>query len=206
MKIHTRSLVGLFLLVLLFHTLGCGKDNRSKLSDTKNILSTENKESNDLERTKNETISNIEFVYHSSKTLNENINILNGILETKYGKGLSIFKAKDYAAVRPSDWTLLLEGDKVGIDLATWKMEYDPSSAEDNYMEAILTTFIFFCGGEMGDSLWSLTDDLLDGGADETLYGFKHDGGEVIYKNGNIVTYEVSDENTMFIWLTPGEY
>jgi len=92
---------------------------------------------------------------------------------------------------------------KVGIDTATWKYGYDSDSDESKYMDAILITFIFFYGEEMGNSLWLLTGDLLDGGADESLYGFTHDGGQAIYKNGNIAIYEPGSNDNFYIWLTP---
>lgn len=58
----------------------------------------------------------------------------------------------------------------------------------------------------MGKSLWLLTSDLLDGGVDETLYGFEHDGSRVVYKNGNVAAYEPSSKGNLYIWLTPSEY
>jgi hypothetical protein len=74
-------------------------------------------------------------------------------------------------------------------------------------MDAILSTFTFFCGEDMGNSLWLLTGDLLDDGADETLYGFVHDGSQAVYKNGNVAAYEPGNsKSTMYIWLTPSEY
>lgn len=72
-------------------------------------------------------------------------------------------------------------------------------------MDAILTTFIFFYGEEMGNSLWLLTGDLVDDGADEALYGFTHEGGRAIYKNGDSATYEPGNNDNFYIWLTPND-
>jgi hypothetical protein len=70
-----------------------------------------------------------------------------------------------------------------------------------------LSTFTFFCGEDMGNSLWLLTGDLLDGGADETIYGFVHNGSQAVYKNGNVAAYGLgNNKSTMYIWLTPSEY
>lgn len=203
-KYLKRSLMLLFLVVLSFNTLACNKDNNVGVSNTGNTLNTE---TIDLEETKNETNPDNELAYNTSKTLSENIDILSNTLETKYGKSLRISTAEDYEMAEQSDWTLVLEDNRVGIDTSTWKFDYDSNSDDSKYMDAILSTFTFFCGEDMGNSLWLLTGDLLDGGADETLYGFVHDGSQAVYKNGNVAAYEPSNsKSTMYIWLTPSEY
>jgi hypothetical protein len=202
-KYLKKSLMVLFLMVLSFNTLACNKDNNVGVSNTGN---TQNTETIDLEETKNETNPDNELAYNTSKTLSENIDILNNTLETKYGKSLRISTAEDYEMAEQSDWTLVLEDNRVGIDTSTWKFDYDSNSDDSKYMDAILSTFTFFCGEDMGNSLWLLTGDLLDGGADETLYGFVHDGSQAVYKNGNVAAYEPGNSrSTMYIWLTPSE-
>ncbi len=206
-KYLRRSLMIVLLMVLSFNILACNKDNNAGVSDTKITPITENTETIDLEERENDTDTDSELVYKSSKTLAENIDILNNILEKKYGKSLTPSTAEDYEKAGQSDWTLVLEDNRVGIDTSTWKFDYDSNSDDSKYMDAILTTFTFFCGEEMGNSLWSLTGDLLDGGADETQYGFKHNGGQVVYKNGNVAAYEPgNNKSTIYIWLTPSEY
>jgi hypothetical protein len=203
-KYLKKSLMVLFLMVLSFNTLACNKDNNVGVSNTGN---TQNTETIDLEETKNETNPDNELAYNTSKTLSENIDILNNTLETKYGKSLRISTAEDYEMAEQSDWTLVLEDNRVGIDTSTWKFDYDSNSDDSKYMDAILSTFTFFCGEDMGNSLWLLTGDLLDDGADETLYGFVHDGSQAVYKNGNVAAYEPGNsKSTMYIWLTPSEY
>lgn len=206
-KYLRRSLIVLLLMVLPFNTLACNKDNNVGVSNTENTPARENTETIDLEEAKNETNSDSDLVYNSSKTLAENIDILNNILETKYGKRLRISTAEGYETAGQSDWTLILEGNRVGIDTSTWKFDYDSNSDDSKYMDAILSTFTFFCGEEMGNSLWLLTGDLLDGGADETIYGFVHNGSQAVYKNGNVAAYGLgNNKSTMYIWLTPSEY
>lgn len=200
-KYLRRGLIVVLLMGLSFNTPVCNKDNNV------GVPNTENTETIDLEETKNEANSDSESVYNSSKTLAENIDILNNILETKYGKRLRISTAEDYETAGQSDWTLILEGNRVGIDTSTWKFHYDSNSDDSKYMDAILSTFTFFCGEEMGNSLWLLTGDLLDGGADETIYGFVHKGSQAVYKNGNVAAYGLgNNKSTMYIWLTPSEY
>lgn len=201
-KYLRRSLMVLLLVVMLFNTLACNRENNA--DDSNNTKSTK---VNDLEKTENDTNAGNKLAYNKSKSLEENANILNKILKERCGKSLTLSTTEDYEKAGQSDWTLVLEDNRVGIDTSTWKFDYDSNSDDSKYMDAILTTFTFFCGEEMGNSLWSLTGDLLDGGADETLYGFVHDGSQAIYKNGNIVTYESSNSNsTLYIMLTPSEY
>jgi hypothetical protein len=206
-KYLKRNLMAALLTVLSFNMLGCNKDNNRDVSDIVTTPITENTETINLEETKSDTNTDSELVYNSAKTLIENIDNLNTILESKYGKSLTISTIEEYEKTDRSDWVLVLEDNRVGIDTSTWKFDYDSNSDDSKYMDAILSTFIFFCGEEMGNSLWLLTGDLLDGGADETLYGFEHDGGQTIYKNGNIAAYEPGgSKGTIFLWLTPSKY
>lgn len=205
MKIYLRRSLMILLMVLLFSTLACNKDYNVGTSNTKNTPITKKTET--LEERKNKTNTDNELAYNSSKTLAENIDILNNSLKSIYGKNLTLSTVKDYEKNGQSDWTLVLEDNRVGIDISTWKFGDDINSSDSKYMDAILSTFTFFCGKEMGNSLWLLTNDLLDGGADETLYGFVHNGNQAVYKNGNEVAYEPgNNKNTMYIWLTPSEY
>lgn len=212
-KCLRRSLMVLLVVVMLFNTLACEKENNVDVSNAditdkmEDINNTKSAKINDLKETENDTNTGTELAYNKSKTLEENANILNKILEERYGKSLTLSTAEDYEKAGQTDWTLVLEDNRVGIDTSTWKFDYNPNSDDSKYMDAILATFTFFCGEEMGNSLWSLTGDLLDGGADETLYGFVHNGSQAIYKNGNIASYEsVNNKSTMYIWLTPSEY
>ncbi|BCN31745.1 hypothetical protein [Anaeromicropila herbilytica] len=201
------------LMVMLFNTLGCNKVNKI---DESNADSTENAEDindikstkiNDLKEAENDTNTGNELAYNKSKTLEENAKIMNRILEEKYGKSFTLSTDEDYVKAGQADWTLILKDNRVGIDTSTWKFDYDSNTDDGKYMDAILEAFSFFCGEEMGNSLWSLTGDLLDGGADETLYGFVHNGSKVIYKNGDIATFESgNNKSAMYIWLTPIEY
>ncbi|GEM_PF-2022225 len=159
------------------------------------------------ETTEPSVLSGAEY-YDPSRTMAENVVILNWLLETKYQRCLSISDAKQYEAAGKPGWTLVVDGDKVGFDTASWKYDYEPDSEEGLYMQAVLTTFIFYYGDEMGDALWRLAGDLLDGGADENEYGFKHNGGQVVYKDTRaaIFGYPDGDEtfDTIYIWMTPG--
>ena len=193
-----------------FNMQACDNVDKPVLQNTKNTT-IKKTETNDTDEIKSETntqkedeiSSNSESGFDSSKTITENIDILNSILETRFEKRFSLSTIEDYEKAGQSDWTLILGDNKVGIDTATWKYGYDSDSDESMYMDAILITFIFFYGEEMGNSLWLLTGDLSDGGADESLYGFTHDGGLAIYKNGNTATYEPGSNDNFYIWLTP---
>lgn len=176
--------------------------------ETPTIEALETKNNDQIESETNSQIENeispdSELRFDFSQTMTENIDILNSMLETKFGKQFSLSTIEDYEEAGPSDWTIILRDGKVAIDTGTWKYDYDLDSDDSQYMEAILTTFIFFYGQEMGNSLWLLTGDLVDGGADETLYGFKHEGGQANYKNGNSATYEPGNYDNFYIWLTP---
>ena len=217
-KYLRKSLVILSLMILAFNLLACNKNNNSSMSsakitpitesvDNSDIVKTESVDNGDIVKTESDLNPDSTLSYDNSKTLTENIDILNKSLETKYGKSLSVSTIEEYEKAGQADWTLVLDNNRIGIDIATWKFNYDSDSDEMKYMEAILSTFTFFCGEDMGNSLWKLTGDLLDGGADETIYGFEHDGSQIEYKNGNIVAYGPGNsESTMYIWLTPNEY
>jgi hypothetical protein len=208
-KYLKKSLAGVVLAVMFFSTLACNHvlnnaevsntDTKDNTDDTKILVI------NNLEKTtENETTNVKESSYNKTKTLEENVDILNNMLETKYGRRLKVSGEEDYETAGRADWTLILKDSKVGIDTSTWKFNYDSDSDDSKYMDAILTTFTFFCGDEMGNSLWQLTGDLLDGGADETLYGFVHSGSQVTYKNGKVAAYESGNsQSTIYIWLTP---
>lgn len=200
-KYLKRSLLVLLSAGMSFSTLACNKYNHAEVSNADNIKITE---TNALEI---DTDAGNEIVYNKSKTLAENADIQNNILETKYGKSFKISTEEDYVKSEKTDWTLVLKDNRVGIDTSTWKFDYDSNSDDSKYMDAVLTSLTFFCGEEMGKSLWQLTGDLLDGGADETQYGFEHNGSQVVYKNGNAAVYESgSDKSTMYLWVTPCEY
>jgi competence protein ComGF len=216
-KYLRRSLIVFLLVVMLFTTLACNKENNRDVTNAdktdfaEDINNTKSTEVNDLNETENETENDTkagnELAYNKSKSLVENANILNEKLQERYGKSLTLSSVEDYEKADQTDWILVFEDNRVGIDTSTWKFEYDSNSDDSKYMDAILATFTFFCGEEMGYSLWSLTGDLLDGGADETLYGFVHNGSQAIYKNGNIAAYESGENKSiMYIWLTPSEY
>lgn len=202
-KIHKkRGLVVATLIIMSLSIEACNNADKVVMENTESAIT----EKVQINETDNETNLEKELAFDSSKTITENIEILNNILETKYGKSFLVSTREEYEEAGQSDWTLILAEDKVGIDTATWRYDYDSDSYEDNYMDALLTTFIFFYDEEMGSSLWSLTGDLIDDGADETVYGFTHDGGRVIYKNGDIATYEPSDNDNFYIWLTPNKF
>jgi hypothetical protein len=206
-KYLRRSLMILLLVVMLFNTLACNRENNVGVSNADDMNNTESEKVNDLKETENNTNTGNDLTYNKSKTLVENANSLNKILNERYGKSLTLSTVEDYEKAGQTEWTLVLADNRVGIDTSAWKFDYDSNSNDSIYMEAILETFTFFCGEEMGNSLWSLTGDLLDGGADETIYGFVHNGSQAIYKNGNIAEYEsVNNKSTMYIWLTPSEY
>lgn len=194
-KYLKKSLTAMILAVIFFNTPACNNVlNNAEVSNTGMKEKT----------TESETTSDKEVSYNKTKTLEENVDILNKMLEMKYGRRLKVSAEEDYET---ADWTLILKDNKVGIDTSTWKFNYDSDSDDGQYMDAILTTFTFFCGDEMGNSLWQLTGDLLDGGADETLYGFVHSGSQVTYKNGKVAAYESgNNQSTTYIWLTPNEY
>lgn len=203
-------IVVIILTTMSFNIQACNNVDKPVLQNTENttIEKTETNDTDEIKsetnnQTESETSSNSESGFDASKTITENIDILNSILETKFGECFSLSTIEDYEKAGQSDWTLILGDSKVGIDTDTWKYGYDSDSDESKYMDAILITFIFFYGEEMGNSLWLLTGDLLDGGADESLYGFTHDGGQTIYKNGNIAIYEPGNNGNFYIWLTP---
>lgn len=216
-KYLRKSIMVLLLVVMLFSVLACNRKNNVAISNANitdnanDINNTKSTDVNDLKETETDTNTDTntdsKLSYNKSKSIEENINILNKILKERYEKSLNISTVEDYEKDDQSDWTLVLEDNRVGIDTASWKFDYDSNTDDSKYMDAILTSFTFFCGEKMGKSLWSLTSDLLDGGADETLYGFEHDGSQAIYKNGNIVAFESgNNKSIMYIWLTPNEY
>lgn len=206
MKKHKkRGLVVVILVIMSFIIQAYSNNDKAIPQNTESaVIKTEKDDTS--AQTQSETIPNSESSFDCSKTMIENINILNSMLEAKYGNCLSLFTKEDYEKTGQSDWILILGEDKVAIDTATWKYGYDPDSDDGKYMDAILTTFIFFYGEEMGNSLWLLTGDLIDGGADESLYGFTHDGGKAIYKNGDTATYDLGNNDNFYIWLTPNGY
>ncbi len=181
-KIINRSLMILVLLGVTFNTLACTKRILSEgLSAedaplTKNIVT--------INQTEADTTADTDktLVYQPSKTLEENIEVLNKELEQKYGKRFQISREDDYEKAGKSDWTLVVDGSKVGIDTSTWKSDCQPGSEDSKYMEALLSAFTFFCKEEMGNSLWQL----------------------VTYKNGKEAAYELGKNgSTMYLWLTP---
>lgn len=147
------------------------------------------------------------MAYDSRISLDENIEHLNTVLEAKTGERFSLASIDDYESGEARNWTLVIDGERAGIDLATWKIDAASDPSEKSYMDGILFAFTFFYGQEMGDSLWRLTGDLVDNGADETQYGFHHVGGEAVYKNGASATYGSSESSathtTMYVWITP---
>lgn len=230
MKVYKkRCLIVIILIIMSFGIQACNKSDKSVSQETGN-MNTENTEEQSSEsivaektnvstktkkmgtdKMKSETSSqkkkkplpNSKPAYDSSKSMKSNISILNGILKTKYGKRFSLSTMEVYEKAGQSDWSLISRKNKVAIDTATWKYGYKSNSDNGKYMDAILTTFIFFYGEEMGNALWLLTDDLLDGGADESLYGFTHKGGRVIHKSGHTATYESNKHDSFYLWLTP---
>lgn len=204
-KYLKKGLVMVVLVFILFNTLACNnRHNSAEITNAEDSDNTKVLVINNSEKTENDTNDGKELSYNKTKTLEENIDILNVEIEKKYGKSFKLFTLEDYEKAEATDWTLILKDNKVGIDTSTWKFNYNSESDDSKYMDAILTTFTFLCGEEMGNSLWQLTGDLLDGGADETLYGFVHSGSQVTYKNGKTAAFESGiSQNTMYVWLTP---
>lgn len=154
-------------------------------------------------------IPNITATYDSSKNLSKNIDALNNQLQSIYRRNWTIKNTLPaHGQVKSSDWIMFVNGNKIGIDLYTWRSSYNSNTAKNKYLNAILETFRFFCGDKMGNSLWLLLDDLMvNNGADETAYGFKHDAGELTYKNGNVVNFEFKDnDSSLYLWITPSNY
>lgn len=149
-------------------------------------------------------IPGVEVTYDSSKKLSENIDNLNNALQSVYGKNWTIKNTLlNSGQVEPSGWIMVVDGNKIGINISTWRTSYNSDTDKNKYLNAILETFRFFCGDNMGDSLWLLVDDLMiNNGADETVYGFQHGGGKLTYKNGNTVPYGFKGSD-LYIWLTP---
>lgn len=114
-------LLMLLLIVLSFNTVSCNKVNKANVSKPENTQITENPEPVHPDVTNSESVSTDKLIYDSSKTLEDNIDILNKILKSRYGKTLSISAADDYEKAGPSDWTLVLDSARVGIDTSTWK-------------------------------------------------------------------------------------
>lgn len=191
------------IIIVSMQSLACNNVNNSILLDTTAKVTVP------LPETAGVPAINSESSYNSSETMAENIITLNRILNTKYQRCLSVSDAQEYENAGSPSWTLILDGDKVGFDTATLKYDYEPDSEYGKYMDAVLTTFIFYYGDEMGDSLWRLTGDLLDNGADETEYGFKYNGGQVVYKDTRVASFGYPSNNktssTFYIWITPNE-
>lgn len=145
--------------------------------------------------------------YDSRLPIDENMQRLNAVLEERSGEGFALASVAEYESSTATGWTVVIEGDKVGIDLSTWKNDCAPNSSEKAYMNGILSAFTFFYGQQMGEALWRLTGDLVDNGADESLYGFHHVGGKAIYETGASATYGATetsaDHTTMYVWITP---
>ena len=207
-KYLKKGLAAVVLVMIIFNTFACNSrhiesnGSSSDDGDKTGVLVI-----NNMEQTENDEGNGEQLYYDKTKELEENIRILNTVLEKKYGKSFKILALEDYEKGEPSDWTIVLKDKRVGIDTSTWKFDYNPDSDESKYMKAVLRFFTFICGEDMGMSLWQLTGDLLDGGADETRYGFVHNGSQVTYKNGSAAIYESGiSQDTMYIWLTPGEY
>lgn len=168
MKIlHKRALSIVLLIIISLNIQACNNLDKAVLQNTENRLD-EKTEINELDerkdkignQTESETISNSEFGFDSSKTMAENIDILNSILESQLGNHFSVSTIEEYENAGPADGTLLL-----GEDL--------------------------------------LSGDLNDGGADESLYGFIHDGGKAIYKDGSTAAYQPGSYDNFYVWLTP---
>lgn len=159
-KYLRKSLMVLLLVVMLFNTLACNRGNNVAVSNAKDINNTKSTEVNDLEEAENDTNTGNKLAYNKSKSLVENVKILNKILKKRYGKSLTLSTLEAYEKADQTDWTLVLDNNRVGIDTSTWKINYASNSDDSKYMNAILTTFTFFCGEDMGNSLWSLTGDL----------------------------------------------
>lgn len=154
-------------------------------------------------------IPGIGITYDSSIKLSKNIDNLNNALGSVYGRGWTIENTlQDPEQVEPSDWIMVVDGNKIGIDISTWRSSYNSDTDKNKYLNAILETFRFFCGDNMGNSLWLLVDDMMiNNGADETIYGFEHDGGRLFYKNGHVVTYEFkNNDSELYLWFTPSNY
>ena len=207
-KYLKKGLAAVVLVMIIFNTLAC--NSRHTESDGSSYDDGDNTGVlviNNMEQTENDADNGEQLYYDKTKELEENIRILNSVLEKEYGKSFKISALEDYEKGEHSDWTIVLKDKRVGIDTFTWKFDYNPDSDESKYMKAVLRFFTFMCGEDMGMSLWQLTGDLLDGGADETRYGFVHNGSQVTYKNGSTAIYESGiRQDTMYIWLTPGEY
>lgn len=208
MKYLKKGLAAVILVMIIFNTFACNSrhtelnGSSSDNGDNNSVLVI-----NNMDQTENVAGNGEQLYYDKTKKLEENIQILNTILEKKYGRSFKIIALEDYEKGEPSDCTIVLKDKRVGIDTSTWKFDYNPDSDESKYMKAVLRFFTFMCGEDMGMSLWQLTGDLLDGGADETRYGFVHNGSQVTYKNGSAAIYESGiRQDTMYIWLTPGEY
>ncbi len=207
-KYLKKGLAAVVLVMIIFNTFACN----SRLTESIGSSSDDGDNTsvlviNNMEQSENDAGNGEQLYYDKTKELEENIRILNTVLEKEYGKSFKISALEDYEKGKPSDWTIVLKDKRVGIDTSSWKFDYNPDSDESKYMKAVLKFFTFMCGEDMGMSLWQLTGDLLDGGADETRYGFVHNGSQVTYKNGSAAIYESGiSQDTMYIWLTPGEY
>ncbi len=207
-KYLKKGLAAVVLVIIIFNAFACNSrltesiGSNSDDGDNTSVLVI-----NNMEQSENDVGNGEQLYYDKTKELEENIHSLNTVLEKKYGKSFKILALEDYEKGEPSDWTIILKDKRVGIDTSTWKFDYNPDSDESKYMKAVLRFFTFICGEDMGMSLWQLTGDLLDGGADETRYGFVHNGSQVTYKNGSAAIYESGiSQDTMYIWLAPGEY
>lgn len=219
-KAIKKSAVTGIILMISINSLACSTVNTSAavtiesppMTAAMESSTAQASESNESSESNVNTAGN-EISYDSAKTMSENLLLLNQMLEADYQQQMAVAAVKEYESSERSDWVLIMDGDRPGIDTASWKFDYEPDSAEGRYMDAVLTTFIFFYGEEMGSSLWRMTGDLLDGGADESEYGFKHNGGQVVYKDSRAASfgYPEQDENflTIYLWMTPeeiGEY
>lgn len=207
-KYLKKGFVAVVLVMILFNIFACDSKHSelkvldAEAGDNPSVLVIDN-----VEQTENNANKDKQLYYNKTKTIEENIDILNNMLQNKYGKNFKVSALEDYEKTEPADWTIVIKDNRVGIDTSTWKFNYNPDSDDSKYMDAIIAFFTFFCGEEMGNSLWQLTGDLLDGGADETLYGFVHNGSQVSYKNGSEAVFESGiSQNTMYVWLTPSEY
>lgn len=210
MKICKKQLVTIVLILsTAAQLMACHKTAASSLMTIENPIKVTPMETAPV-RTSPETQAAEESIrYDPALSMTENIDTLNGILEQTYNRRFSISTPKEYTAAGKPGWSIILDGDKAGFDTASWKYNYEPDSADGRYMEAVLTTCIFFYGDEMGDALWRLAGDLLDGGADENEYGFKHNGGQVVYKDTRAAMFGYPDGDEVFdsiyIWMTPNE-
>lgn len=147
-------------------------------------------------------------VYDASRTWDEHLAAMNAIVAGAFDLSLD-----ESGALREADgspcFTVLHDGDRLGITISAWRHSASASSDGAVYQNAALELLQYLSGSDtVGAALWSMVDALqLDAGGSTGDFGFTgHEGspqaGVLIHDTGARVQYDMQVDGEITFWFS----